>query len=179
MSRQSQVTQGQDHGLQGSCGLLKMPGVGGTQKEPKPWGQHCTQPRGCRRGWDSVWGESGRCTPSPHHPQVHKAILQQLKVRGVVGTESQSLAGMERDVNISDPRGAQPGGGEGGRGLVGVLHLLLDLLQHLLHPPQLEGSKEVTTGKVASPCAACGHVTSPDQACQVWTSRNCVLGQKL
>ena len=106
------MTQGQDHGLQGSCGLLKMPGVGGTQKEPKPWGQHCTQPRGCRRGWDSVWGESGRCTPSPHRPQVHKAILQQLKVRGVVGTESQSLAGMERDVNISDPRGAQPGGGE-------------------------------------------------------------------
>lgn len=113
MSRQSQVTQGQDHGLQGSCGLLKMPGVGGTQKEPKPWGQHCTQPRECRRGWDSVWGESGRCTPSPHRPQVHKAILQQLKVRGVVGTESQSLAGMERDVNISDPRGAQPGGGRG------------------------------------------------------------------
>lgn len=63
--------------------------------------------QGVQEGLGQCLGEPGRCTPSPRHPQVHKATLQQLKVRGVVGTESQSLAGMEHDVNISDPRGAR------------------------------------------------------------------------
>lgn len=82
------------------------PGAGATEGEPKHWGQSCT--RGCRGGRDRVWGTPGLGTPSPRGAQVHKAIPQQLKVRGVVGTESRSLAGMERDVNISDPRGTRP-----------------------------------------------------------------------
>lgn len=104
------MTQGQEPqgGEQGGGGLLGDTRGWGDRRGTEALGTKLHPAHGVQ-GWPGQGlGDPRAGHPVPHGAQVHKAIPQQLKVRGVVGTESRNLAGMERDVNISDPRGARP-----------------------------------------------------------------------
>lgn len=55
-----------------------------------------------------------------------------------------------------------------------VLHLLLDLLEHLLHPPQLEGSRGgVGDGAKPRPRSSCAHRARAEHPKQIGVAKSC------